>query len=126
MYINRKVRNCSQFLPFFSYPLIRIIKGIVSRDFEVCFLVPLDSSDIATPSFAGSFFLKSRFCDEFLIFLALALVVFAVYESRFSVRRGSFHSPGQCTTKDWVKIGLQHNNRYSFDSVRPGLTLKFW
>jgi hypothetical protein len=25
------------------------IKGIASRDFEVCFLVPLDSSDIATP-----------------------------------------------------------------------------
>jgi hypothetical protein len=24
------------------------LKGIVSRDFEVCFLVPLDSSDIAT------------------------------------------------------------------------------
>jgi hypothetical protein len=24
-------------------------KGIVSQDFEVCFLVPLDSSDIATP-----------------------------------------------------------------------------
>jgi hypothetical protein len=33
-------------------------KGIVSQDFEVCFLVPLDSSDIATPSGAGSFFLK--------------------------------------------------------------------
>jgi hypothetical protein len=32
------------------------LKGIVSRDFEVCFLVPLDSSDIATPSGAGSFF----------------------------------------------------------------------
>jgi hypothetical protein len=25
------------------------LKGIVSQDFEVCFLVPLDTSDIATP-----------------------------------------------------------------------------
>jgi hypothetical protein len=42
------------------------IKGIVSRDFEVCFLVPLDSSDIATPSGAGSFFfLKSISCRIF-------------------------------------------------------------
>jgi hypothetical protein len=31
------------------------VKGIVSRDFEVCFLIPLDSSDIATP---GSVFKK--------------------------------------------------------------------
>jgi hypothetical protein len=36
------------------------IKGIVSRDFEVSFLVqvPLDSSDIATPARTGSFFKK--------------------------------------------------------------------
>jgi hypothetical protein len=37
------------------------VKGIVSRDFEVCFLVPLDSSDIATPSGTGSFFSKADF-----------------------------------------------------------------
>jgi hypothetical protein len=36
--------------------MARGIKGIVSRDFEVCFLVPLDSSDIANPSGTGSFF----------------------------------------------------------------------
>jgi hypothetical protein len=41
------------------------LKGIVSRDFEVCFLVPLDSSDIATPSGARSFFLKSISCRIF-------------------------------------------------------------
>jgi hypothetical protein len=94
--------------PVISYQLQRFrFKGIVSRDFELCFLVPLDSSDIATPSGAGSFFLR-RFRVEFLIFRALALVVFA----------------GQGTTKDWVKIGLQRNNKYSFDRARPGLTLK--
>jgi hypothetical protein len=31
-----------------SKTMWEIFKGIVSRDFEVCFLVPLDSSDIAT------------------------------------------------------------------------------
>jgi hypothetical protein len=41
------------------------IKGIVSQDFEVCFLVPLDSSDIATPSGAGSFFFKVDFVSNF-------------------------------------------------------------
>jgi hypothetical protein len=35
---------------------ISLLKGTVSRDFEVCFLVPLDSSDIATPSGAVFFF----------------------------------------------------------------------
>jgi hypothetical protein len=41
------------------------LKGIVSRDFKVCFLVPLDSSDIANPSGTGSFFLKSISCRIF-------------------------------------------------------------
>jgi hypothetical protein len=53
------------------------------------FLVPLDSSDIATPSGRGSFFFfLSRSRVEFSIFRALALVVFAVNESRLSVRPG--------------------------------------
>jgi hypothetical protein len=42
-------------------------KGIVSRDFEVCFLIPLDSSGIAT---------------LFFIIRALVVVVFPVSESR--------------------------------------------
>jgi hypothetical protein len=42
-----------------------LFKGIVSRDFEVCFLVPLDSSDIATPDGTGS--LKKK-CDFVLNF----------------------------------------------------------
>jgi hypothetical protein len=42
------------------------LKGIVSRDFEVCFLVPLDSSDIATPDGMGLFFkIKSISCRIF-------------------------------------------------------------
>jgi hypothetical protein len=58
------------------------IKGIVSRDFEVCFLVLLDCSDIATPAGTGSFFkIKSISCRIF-DFSGLALVVFAVSESR--------------------------------------------
>jgi hypothetical protein len=61
-----------------------LLKGIVSRDFEVCFLIPWDSSDIATPDGMGSmfFFLSRRFCVEFLIFRTLAVVVFSVSESR--------------------------------------------
>jgi hypothetical protein len=39
-------------------------EGIVSRDFEVCFLVPLDRSDIASPDGAGSF-KKSDFVLNF-------------------------------------------------------------
>jgi hypothetical protein len=40
--------------------------GIVSRDFDVCFLVPLDSSDIATPAGTGSFLkIKSISCRIF-------------------------------------------------------------
>jgi hypothetical protein len=89
-------------------------------------LVPLDSSDIATLPERVRFFLKSQFCVEFFIFRALALVVFAGHESWLRARPGLIRSPGQCTTKDWVKIGLQRNNKYSFDSVRPGLTLKLW
>jgi hypothetical protein len=38
-----------------SLPDKKKFKKIVSRDFEVCFLVPLDRSDIATPAGTGSF-----------------------------------------------------------------------
>jgi hypothetical protein len=61
---------------------------IVSRDFDVCFLVPLDSSDIATLAGIGSIKKKSQFRVEFLIFRALVLVVFAVSESRLRERPG--------------------------------------
>jgi hypothetical protein len=40
-------------------------KGIVSRDFEVCFFIRLDSSDIATPDGTGSVFLQSILCRIF-------------------------------------------------------------
>jgi hypothetical protein len=45
-------------------------------------LVPLDSSDIATPDETGPFFLKSQFCVKYSIIRALAVVVFPVSESR--------------------------------------------
>jgi hypothetical protein len=44
---------------------VRLFKGIVSRDFEVCFSVPLDSSDIATPSGMGLVFFKVDFVSNF-------------------------------------------------------------
>jgi hypothetical protein len=44
------------------------LEGIVSRDFEVCFLIPLDSSDIATPDGTGSFFFKVDFVSNFRLF----------------------------------------------------------
>jgi hypothetical protein len=75
--------SISHICVFFIY-----LKGMVSRDFEVCFLVPLDSSDIATPSGAGSFLFKKSILCQIFDFWALALVVFTVYESRLSVRPG--------------------------------------
>jgi hypothetical protein len=60
----------------------------------VCFLVPSDSSDIATPAGTASFKKKSRFHVKFLLFWALALVVFTVSD------RGSFCSPGKGVTKE--------------------------
>jgi hypothetical protein len=80
----------------------------------------MDSSDIATPPGMG-LLKKSRFCVEFSIFRALALVVFAVSESRLSERPGSFRSPGSEQQRNGVQIGLQCNNKYSFERERPGL-----
>jgi hypothetical protein len=50
LYTVKEIRNS-----FEPNALKVIFKGIVSQDFEVCFLVPLDSSDIATPDGMGSF-----------------------------------------------------------------------
>jgi hypothetical protein len=50
-------------------------------------LVPLDRSDIATPSGTGSFFFKVDFVSNF-VFFGPWLVVFAVSESRLSERPG--------------------------------------
>jgi hypothetical protein len=84
-------------------------------------LVLLESSDDAIPSGAGSFFFKKRrFCVELFIFWALALVVFARYESWLRAHPGLICSPGQGTTKDWVKILLQRNNKYSFTQCTTG------
>jgi hypothetical protein len=43
-------------------------KGIVSRDFVVCFLVSFDRSDIYTPQEWVLLILKVRFCIEFFDF----------------------------------------------------------
>jgi hypothetical protein len=58
------------------------LKGIVSRDFDVCFLVPLDSSDFATPDGTGLFFkIKSISCRIFN-YSGLGGSSFAVSESQ--------------------------------------------
>jgi hypothetical protein len=72
----------------------RYIKGIVSRDLKVYFLVPLDTSGIATPDRTGLFlFYKSRFRVEFFIIWALVLVVFSVSESRLREQPQLIYSP---------------------------------
>jgi hypothetical protein len=45
-----------------------VFKGIVSRDFKVCFLIPVDSSDIVTPDGTGPVFLKVDFVSNFQLF----------------------------------------------------------
>jgi hypothetical protein len=45
-----------------------IIKGIVSRDFVVCFLVSFDRSHISTHQKWVLLLLKVRFCIEFFDF----------------------------------------------------------
>jgi hypothetical protein len=47
-----------------SVEMAFLFKGIVSRDLEVCFLVPFDSSDIATPDRMGPFFFKVDFVSD--------------------------------------------------------------
>jgi hypothetical protein len=78
--VSRDWERLQMFLLYRSRVCPIQLKGIVSRDFEVCFLVQLDSSDIATHDRTGSFFLKSISC-RILDYLAFAVVVFAVSES---------------------------------------------
>jgi hypothetical protein len=59
----------------------KLIKGIVSQDLEVCFLIRLDSSDSGTPNRTGSFLLLGQFRVEFLIIRSFAVVIFPVIES---------------------------------------------
>jgi hypothetical protein len=67
------------------------IKGKVSRDFEVCFLVALDSPDIATPVGTGSFLkIKSILCQ---IFRSLALLVFRSEQISAQRANGAHSTP---------------------------------
>jgi hypothetical protein len=50
---------------FVTKTIKETVKGIVSQDFEVCLLVPLDSSDIATPARTCFFFFKVDFVSNF-------------------------------------------------------------
>jgi hypothetical protein len=47
---------------------VHLFKGIVSRDFVVCFLVSFDRSDISTQQEWVLLFLKVRFHIEFFDF----------------------------------------------------------
>jgi hypothetical protein len=57
------------------------IKAIVSRDFMVCFLIPLDSSDIATPDRTG-FLEKKLISCRIFDYSGFGVVVFPVSKSR--------------------------------------------
>jgi hypothetical protein len=86
------------------------------------FLVPLDSSDIATPDGTGLFFkIKSILC-RILDFSGLGTSSFCC--ERISAQRATAAhcvAPVREQQRNGVQIGLQHNNKYSFDRERPGL-----
>jgi hypothetical protein len=63
------------------------LKGIVSLDFEVCFLVPLDSSDIATLAGTGSFLKRKSILCRIFDFLGLGASSF--YSERISAQRAT-------------------------------------
>jgi hypothetical protein len=52
--------------------VIKVIKGIVSRDFMVCFLVSFDGSDISTHQEQVLLLLKVHFHIEFFDFCVRA------------------------------------------------------
>jgi hypothetical protein len=81
-------------------------------------LVLLDSSDIATPSGMGSFYLKVDFVTNFDFSGLGASSFHSVRISAQCTSGAHFVAPEQCATKDLVQIGLQR--KYSFDSVPPG------
>jgi hypothetical protein len=60
---------------------------IVSRDFEVCFLVPLDSSDITTPAGTGSFFKIQAIWFQIFDFFAHGAISFR--SERISAQRAT-------------------------------------
>jgi hypothetical protein len=60
------------FDPCFFINPAHLIKGIVSRDFIVCFLVSFDRSDISTQQEWVLLLLKVRFCIKFFYFRVLA------------------------------------------------------
>jgi hypothetical protein len=83
------------------------IKGIVSRDFEVCFLVLFNSSDIATPTGTGSFFFvffKSISCWIF-DFSGLGASSFcSVRISAQCTSRAHFVAPDSVRQRIWCKL----------------------
>jgi hypothetical protein len=109
------------------------IKGIVSRDFEVCFLVPLDSSDIATPAGTGSLFkIKSISCQIFYFSGPGASSFRSERILAQRVTRAHFVTPVREQQRNGVQNGLQRNNKYSYDRelapVREqiGVSLPYW
>jgi hypothetical protein len=95
--------------------------------FQVCFLVPLDSSDIAIPAGTSSFLkIKLFLC---LIFNFSGLGVSSFCSERISAQRATwahFVALVRERQRNGVQIELQRNNKYSFDRERPGLILNFW
>jgi hypothetical protein len=84
-------------------------------------LVPLDSSDIATPARTGSFKKNAILCRIFN-FLGLGASSFCSEQiSAQRATRAHFVAPVRERQRNGVQIGLQRNNKYSFDRERPGL-----
>jgi hypothetical protein len=86
------------------------------------FLVPLDSSDSATPGRTGSFVkIKSISCRIF-DYSGLGDSSFCCVQiSAQRVTADHFVAPVRERQRNGVQTGLQRNNKYSFDRVRPGL-----
>jgi hypothetical protein len=87
-----------------------IIVQFFFGDFEVCFLVPLDSSDIATPDGTGSFCKKKLISCRIFYFSGLGTSSFRC--ERISTQRATtahFVAPVRERQRNGVQIGLQCN-----------------
>jgi hypothetical protein len=101
-------------------------KGI-SQDFKVCFLVPLDRIDIATPDGTGSFKKKMSISCQIFNYSGLCSSSFRCEQiSAQGATAAHFVAPVRELQRKVTQIWLQHNNKYSFDREQPGLILNFW
>jgi hypothetical protein len=113
-------KKLSNFIQITNTLAALLIKGIVSRDFEVCFLVPLDSSDIATPDGTGSFFkIKSILC---WIFDYLGLGASSFHYERISAQRATAAHSTPLPELIFVIVFITHSwNTIKLSKVSQGV-----